>query len=356
MSSSLCDSVCKLNACNTKVLYDEARYVWTIENFDFLEAKGKLLHSPAFPSVTNTQVQWTLRLYPNSMNANDYMGIFIFTKNTSGMAKKIFAKTVFSVLNEEFKEECSQTTAVREFPNIKTSGIWKFVKKDETFRNKFLLNNTLRIRCVVKFSDVKDFIESCSDECEFNLKVPECNFSENFVSLFENQELTDVVLSVNGKDYPAHKTVLAARSPVFLAMFKHNTKENQLNRVEIEDINDAVVGEMLRYIYTGKCENLENLAAELLATADKYDLYRLKMMCAKTLIERLSVENAASVLALADIHGVKELKNAVVKFIVSKPTQVLATEGWKSIRSNFELVDEVLCLALARRNTSMSNN
>ncbi|XP_065205291.1 speckle-type POZ protein B-like isoform X3 [Planococcus citri] len=360
--SSLCGSVCKSNACNTKIHYDEARYVWTIENFGVLEANGTPVHSPGFPSVTNSKVKWKLLLHPNSINANDHIGIFFYLSLESSIenTNKIFANTVFSILNEVYKEEYNHTTAIEEFPhpNIRTQshGISKFVKKDEKFRNKILLNNTLRIRCEIKFSDVKDFIESCSHQSEFHLEVPECNFSENFVSLFENQELTDVIISTKGKDYPAHKTVLAARSPVFRAMFKHNTIESQLNRIDIEDINEAVVGEMLKYIYTGKSSNLKMLAGELLAAADKYDLYQLKMMSAKTLLEGLSVENAANVLALADTHGVKELKNEVIKFIASKPTEVLATEGWKSIRSNFELVDEVLCLALARRNTSMPNN
>ncbi|XP_065205295.1 speckle-type POZ protein B-like isoform X6 [Planococcus citri] len=358
MSSSLCGSVCKSNASNTKIRYDEARYVWTVEDFDFLEAKGERLYSPAFSSITNTQVQWKLMLYPKSTDANDHIGIFIYLSKESSYEKtnKIFAKTVFSILNDESKEEYNHTTAVHEFPHpnimFESSGIWQFIKKDEKFW-KLLLSNTLRIRCEIKFSDVKDFIESCSHQSEFQLDVPECNFFENFVSLFENRELTDVVISANGKDYPVHKAVLAARSPVFLAMFKHDTKENQLNRIEIEDINEVVIGEMLKYIYTGKCENLEIVAGELLAAADKYDLNRLKMMCARTLLERLSVENAASVLAIADMHGVKELKNKVIKFIVSKPTEVLATEGWKSIRSNFVLADEV-CLALAQR--CISNN
>ncbi|XP_065205290.1 speckle-type POZ protein-like isoform X2 [Planococcus citri] len=365
MLSNLYGSVSKSNACDTKIHYDEARYVWTIENFSSLEAKGGRFTSLVFPSITNTQVQWELLLWPNfTVHAENDHICFVISLSTASSSfettEKIFAKTTFSILNEEYKEEYNQTTTVKEFPLPKTvsgppSGCAKSIKKDEKFRNKFLLNNTLRIRCEVMFSDVKDIIESCSHQRGFLLEVPKCNFFENFVSLFENQELTDVIISANGKDYPAHKTVLAARSPVFLAMFKHNTKENQLNRIDIEDIDEQVVVEMLRYVYTGKCANLEKLAGELLAAADKYDLYRLKMMCANALLLRLSVENAASVLALADMHGVKELKNEVIKFIVSKPTEVLATEGWKSIRSNFVLADEV-CLALAQRCTSLSNN
>ncbi|XP_065203510.1 speckle-type POZ protein B-like [Planococcus citri] len=347
MSSSLCGSFCKSNGCKTKIHYDIASYVWTIEDFDFHEAKGEALVSPVFSSVTNNQVKWYLKLKPNGeIEVKDSMTVFLCKQSSIESNKKIFAKITFYVLNSEGKETFNQPMRILEFaePQKNNCGL-AFMKKDTIYQ--LLWNNTMAIRCEVKFSDMNDILAEDNHQWDCNIEVPECNLPENLASLFENQEITDVVLSVNGKDFPAHKVVLAACSPVFHAMFKHNTKENQLNRIDIEDINQVVVGEMLKYIYTGKCQNLNKFAGELLAAADKYDLYQLKMTCAKILLERLSVENAASVLAIADMHSVKQLKNEVIKFIVSKPTEVLATEGWKSIRSNFELVDEVLCSASA---------
>ncbi|XP_065203944.1 speckle-type POZ protein B-like [Planococcus citri] len=268
-------------------------------------------------------------------------------------SKKVFSETTFSVLNSEGKEEFHRTMPIQEFVHSTSWGYNEFIKKDAKFRNQMLSNKALTIRCEVKFSDMNDIAEEYH-QCDCNMEVPECNLSENLASLFENQEFTDVVLSVNGKDFPAHKLVLAARSPVFRAMFKHDTIENELNRVDIEDIDEQVAGEMLKYIYTGKCLNLKKSAGGLLAAADKYDLYQLKTMCAKTLFEGLSVENATSVLSLADMHGVEELKNKVIKFIVSNPTEVMGTEGWKNIRSNFELADEV-CLAIAKQSKRTTN-
>ncbi|XP_065205304.1 speckle-type POZ protein B-like isoform X15 [Planococcus citri] len=353
---SFCDSVCKPNECKTKIRSDIASYVWTIEDFHFYEAKGEPLYSHVFSSVTNNQVKWYLRLNPNGeTDAKDSISLFLYLSQHSSIEKneKIFAEITFCVVNNGGQEEFCKTLTINIFPDVKNWGLGEFIKKDATFENKILSNNTLTIRCKVKFSDMNDNIAE-DHQCDCNIEVPECNLYENLASLFENQEFTDVVLSVNGKDFPAHKNILAARSPVFRAMFTHSTKEKELNRVEIEDISEQVVDEMLKYIYTGKCLNLKKFAEGLLAAADKYDLYQLKAMCAKSLFEGLSVENAASVLALADMHGVKELKNKVIKFIVSNPTEVMGTEGWKNIRSNFELVDEV-CLALAKQSKQTTN-
>lgn len=60
-----------------------------------------------------------------------------------------------------------------------------------------------------------------------------------------------------------------ARSPVFAAMFEHEMEERKQNRVAIQDVDHEVLKEMLRFIYTGKAPNLEKMADDLLAAADK---------------------------------------------------------------------------------------
>lgn len=60
-----------------------------------------------------------------------------------------------------------------------------------------------------------------------------------------------------------------ARSDVFAAMFEHEMEERKLNRVAITDVDHEVLKEMLRFIYTGKASNLEKMADDLLAAADK---------------------------------------------------------------------------------------
>ena len=63
--------------------------------------------------------------------------------------------------------------------------------------------------------------------------------------------------------------LLPARSPVFNAMFEHEMEERKQNRVEITDVDHEVMREMLRFIYTGKAPNLDKMADDLLAAADK---------------------------------------------------------------------------------------
>ena len=81
--------------------------------------------------------------------------------------------------------------------------------------------------------------------------------------------------------------LLAARSPVFSAMFEHEMEESRKrqspfvyaraapasfpsqNRVEISDLDQEVMQEMLTYTYTGKAPNLKKMADSLVSAADK---------------------------------------------------------------------------------------
>lgn len=61
-------------------------------------------------------------------------------------------------------------------------------------------------------------------------------------------------------------------------MFEHEMEERKHNRVDITDVDHEVLREMLRFIYTGKAANLEKMADDLLAAADKvsWKPYRTK--------------------------------------------------------------------------------
>lgn len=116
---------------------------------------------------------------------------------------------------------------------------------------------------------VADSVNISGQNNTIQFKVPECKLNEDLLGLFESQKFSDVILSVSGREYYAHKAILAARSPVFAAMFEHEMEEKKQNRVEITDMEHDVLKEMLKFIYSGKVSLLEKMADDLLAAADK---------------------------------------------------------------------------------------
>ncbi|XP_065205361.1 speckle-type POZ protein-like [Planococcus citri] len=350
MSSSNCGTICTLYKewDTTKVHVDEANHVWVIDNFDFHEAEGESLFSSEFSAVGNTEIKWKLQLKPNGeTDAKDTISLYLTL--CSPRTKKVYAKFNTFVTDSQYKKVSISKGQMNQYEltNGKNSswGRKEFLKKNDYFKRNYLIDNTLTIIFELRFSTVRDAISNTLHQCKTTQLYPNaslCDLSENLGQLLEHRELADVILAVDGQEYPAHKNILSARCPVFAAMFKHNMKENEKNRIDIEDMNAEIVGEFLNYVYTGKCEHLKNVAEGLLAAADKYGLNRLKMICAEELYKTLSVENAANVLLLADMHGVKELKSESIKFIVANFIEVFNSAAWKNIvlvHSN--LVNEV---------------
>jgi len=114
-------------------------------------------------------------------------------------------------------------------------------------------------------------------------------------------------------------------------MFKHSMKETSENCVTISDFSFDVVMEMLRFIYTGEAPNLKDMAVNLMAAADKYELDGLKAMCANYMGDHLSIDSAPIVLKAADLYNMEHLKTNAIIFIKSNIPEVTETSNWKDI-------------------------
>lgn len=156
-------------------------------------------------------------------------------------------------------------------------GFKKFIRRDFLLdeSNGLLPEDKLTIFCEV--SVVADTVNITGQSNLTHFKVPECRLSEDLAQLFENQAFSDCMLMCNGREFGVHKALLAARSPVFAAMFEHGMRESQSDRVDVTDVDPDVMKEMLRFMYTGNAPSLDKMADDLLAAADKYQLDRLKV-------------------------------------------------------------------------------
>jgi speckle-type POZ protein len=91
--------------------------------------------------------------------------------------------------------------------------------------------------------------------------------------------------------------------------------EKKLSRIVIDDIDDATMQELLRFIYTKEVQNLDTLASKLLYAAEKYDLPELKSICASHLTKQISEESVLENLVLADRYKEQQLLNECMEFI-----------------------------------------
>ena len=101
--------------------------------------------------------------------------------------------------------------------------------------------------------------------------------------------------------------------------------------LHIVDIQVAVFEELIKFIYTGRTDRVDEMADQLLAASVQYQLKQLKSMCQRVLASKLSVSNVAEMLVLADMHSADQLRDKAIEFINQHSSDVVKTTGWKSM-------------------------
>jgi speckle-type POZ protein len=324
------------NWCYTQVKVVKFSYIWTINNFSFCrEEMGEVLKSSTFSAGANDKLKWCLRVNPKGLDeeSKDYLSLYLLLVSCN--KSEVRAKFKFSILNMKREEtKAMESQRAYRFVQGKDWGFKKFIRRDFLMdeSNGLLPDDKLTIFCEV--SVVGETVNVTGQSSLTPIKVPICHLSDDMGQLFERSPFSDVTLYVGDRQFHVHKAILAARSPVFNAMFEHEMEERKQNKVEVTDVEQEVMSELLRYIYTGKAPNLNKMADELLAVADKYALERLKVMCEEALCNSLNIDNVSDVFALADLHSAEQLKMHAIDFINSHATDVMDTGGWKDLVLN----------------------
>lgn len=115
---------------------------------------------------------------------------------------------------------------------------------------------------------------------------------------------------------PAHRAVLASRSPVFRAMLENEMEESLSGTIKISDVSYDVLRSFVNYLYTAETCMDECMACDLLVLAEKYEVKHLKTYCEKFLISKLNWENSLLNYAFANQHNAKSLMEAALALIM----------------------------------------
>jgi hypothetical protein len=135
-------------------------------------------------------------------------------------------------------------------------------------------------------------------------------------------------------EFRAHKCILAARSPVFKAMFNYKLKENLTNKVVIEDCRPDVVKAMLKYIYTAYLpDDIKTIAIDLYIASEKYFIESLKIKCREYLVENLNLDSVIQTYILAELYSDSMLRKQSLKYINENIDKVTQNTDWNEFMS-----------------------
>lgn len=269
---------------------------------------------------------------PNGLSEDSRSHVSVFLLLVSSAESEVLAEFKLSIIDAELQETNSCVSGgPKRFLRGGYHGCDRFVRRERLFADDSSLLNEGTLTLFCEGSVFVGSLGVSEQNPAVPLMAPERPLREEFNHVLESEKSRDVVLVVNGWQFHAHKAVLAAASPVFAAMFQPDSAANGLNHVEVTDVDHAVFREILLFIYTGRAVNIDAMAANLLAAADRFALGHLKSMCEESLFSRLSVSTAAELLVFADAHGANDLKGHVIEFIVANAAAVMDTAGWKTM-------------------------
>lgn len=126
----------------------------------------------------------------------------------------------------------------------------------------------------------------------------------------------DVTINTTDGVLKAHKSVLAACSPVFESMFVHDLKEKSSSTIDIGDMCVESCSALLGFVYgTIRQEQFWKHRLALLAAANKYGLGKVKACCEESLLEDISSGNVLERLHVAWLYQLERLKKGCLAYL-----------------------------------------
>ena len=142
-----------------------------------------------------------------------------------------------------------------------------------------------------------------------------------------------MIVEVKGKEFKAHKAVLAASSPFFLTLLESNMRESNehLIKIELEEATASIMEDVLKYVYTGNVSVTEESAHNLIGTADYLFLPGLKSLACDLLQGILATGNCVFNYYFAERYQCMNLKEGCRELIISNFSAVMETDDFLNL-------------------------
>uniref|UniRef100_A0A8R7ULC1 BTB/POZ and MATH domain-containing protein 2 n=1 Tax=Triticum urartu TaxID=4572 RepID=A0A8R7ULC1_TRIUA len=211
---------------------------------------------------------------------------------------------MFSLLDQHGKPvpPYTKNTEIRDFSfGDKTWGYDKYIKREELEKSEHLKDDSFTIKV-----DVTIMSEFHTQETP-SILVPPSDLHRHLGVLLLSKVGVDVEFRVAGETFSAHRSVLAARPPVFRAEFFGPMKEGTTSEaIRIDDMEAQLFNALLTFMYTDALPDMNQqeesaMAQHLLVAADRFDLERLKLICSDKLCKHIDMSSVATILALAAV-------------------------------------------------------
>ena len=320
----------------TKSKVMKTDYTWELPNFAHQVAEGwTCIHGPVIynASGTITNVNCKLHMVPD---CNGYLCVEVKQWENARMCAveskmQVYLSVCICDANDTKVSGVEFTEFPRHFVTVGTGRRWKLIRREVVLDNtqRYLSYGKLTVLCTLHYLQPETYTDAAD---QLNAPVPVVPPSEMgscMGNALTDRLLCDVILVADEREFSAHRVILAQRSLVFRAMFGRDMAEKRDNRVVIKDLSADAVSDLLTFIYTDSAPNIKEVAPELLAAAEKYNIPRLKAVCEAELATNLDIDNVINRLIESEMYQASQLKDAALHWISKHAPDVVKTASWK---------------------------
>ena len=150
---------------------------------------------------------------------------------------------------------------------------------------------------------------------------------EDLRDLFQQDELTDVMLAAEGQSIPCHRVLLAAASKFFHGKFVVNPESLEHNILDIEGIEFDTLTSVVSYIYSGHVALTVEKTEKLIPASVSLMLPELNKVCKDFLYHKINNDTSACI----DINWIARVNSLTD----------LAQKSWQVMLEKFEEVSHL---------------
>lgn len=136
-----------------------------------------------------------------------------------------------------------------------------------------------------------------------------------FKEMRDHEELCDITLKVNKKEFRAHKVILAACSPYFRAMLTTGFTESDMDTIFLQDCDETSVELMIEFLYSCSVTLDASNVEGVLDAASLFQIPLVVEACGEFLEQQITVQNCLGIQSLAIRFSLANLESSVANFI-----------------------------------------
>ncbi|XP_078571593.1 kelch repeat and BTB domain-containing protein 2-like [Branchiostoma floridae x Branchiostoma japonicum] len=159
-------------------------------------------------------------------------------------------------------------------------------------------------------------------------------FLETVDDLQKAGVLQDVILEVEGRQFPCHRLVLSAASPYFRAMFTSDMAESRQKTVVLQGLDAGMFEEILSYIYSGTLHVSLDKVQPLYQAADLLQLNYVRNTCSSYMAMNVECSTCVDLYKFADFFALVNVRKSCLRCIDRNFFEVASSKEFCSLSVN----------------------